>query len=154
MKGKFVTVVLLIFSLFMFYEAVSIEENRQVDPLGAKGFPIIIISIIIIMCITSLIKDWKKEDGTNNNKVNKEFIGVLVSLVVFLLIVEWVGFMLSAILLSSCILVLVGKKAKVLQTVIISFGLSIVATFVFGMLLNVPLPRGVEIFEVISRVIY
>ncbi len=154
MKGKLVTIVLLLFSVFMFYEALSIEDGRQLDPLGAKGFPLIVISIIIIMCMISLIKDWKTENEEENNKVNKEFIGVLVSLVVFLLVIEWIGFLLAAIFLSSCILALISKQIKMIQTVAISLGLSIVASFVFGQLLNVPLPRGGGIFEIISRLIY
>lgn len=154
MKGKIITIVLLIFSLFMFYEALSIEDNRQLDPLGAKGFPLIIISIIIIMSIVSLIKDWKKEDEVEQNKINKEFIGILVLLVVFLLVIEWIGFLVAAILLTSSMIALLSKQIKVLQTVIISFVLSILATLVFGQLLNIPLPRGVGMSEIISRLIY
>ena len=143
---------LAIFGIF-FYGAMDIETGRSVDPVGAAFVPKMVILLGVVLCVAVIVMFYKKYKAGEikaGGKLNPKAIALLVLLVVFLLVLDHVGFLVSAAGLFFALMFLLGSKSLLRNaaTSIISAGVFVI---VFGRLLSVPLPRGDGIFRVLSH---
>ena len=153
-------ILLVVFSGFLVM-SFGIEDLREVDPLGAAGFPTFVLGLLMVLLLISLIntiKEYTKEKDTHNeNKLSKKQIYMVVGLVVlialFILLLNVIGFFLSILLLTPFVLLVLGERKKLVITLLTIF-IPIIFTVLFGVLLGIPLPRGIGIFLEISRLIY
>jgi hypothetical protein len=157
----------IIFHLFIacglgaFYvESTNINTTRVVDIIGAAGFPKAIILLALALTLISLYITFKKymknsmEDSKQlEGEINIQFIGMLISVVLFILSTSFIGFILAAILLMVGIMFILGQKS-IKKVALIAVITSLLFTVVFGRLLHVPLPRGISLIKELSFLIY
>lgn len=152
-------ILLVVFSVFL-KMSFDIEDLREVDPLGAAGFPKIILILLVIFLLISLIntiKEYVKNKDANMSNISKKSIFMVVSLVIliglFILVLDKIGFFFSILLLTPSVLLALGERKR-LVLILLTVFTPIVFTILFGVTLSIPLPRGIGIFMEISRLIY
>ena len=158
--GEILFHVVLLGVLGYFYkESFLIETGRSSDPIGPAGFPQAIILLAIVLTVISLFQTLKKRRKEQSGKptkyveLSKEFIGLLAVIAIFALLVDTIGFVVGSFLLMLVLLFLLGER-KIGKMAGVSFVVSISFTLLFGKLLSVPLPRGVEFLKELSFFIY
>lgn len=143
-------------------ETMNINTARITDVIGPVGFPRAVIILGMILTAVSLYQSTKKylakKKKSNGSKVpvaelNIKFVGVLIGVVFFILISEYIGFFLSAFILMTTIMILLGAddKKKVIGITIVA---ALIFTVVFGRVLHVPLPRGISLAKELSFFLY
>ena len=143
---------LVVFGIFQ-YGVVSIDTGRSVDPVGAAFVPQMVILLGGLLCLATLIMQIKRYMAAQEKpcvKCNTKVLIRLGMLVVFLFVLDLVGFHLSAMLLFFGIMLLLGKKSY-LNSVITAAVSASVFVVLFGRILSVPLPRGEGIFRILSH---
>ncbi|RBW68623.1 tripartite tricarboxylate transporter TctB family protein [Bacillus taeanensis] len=150
-------ILMIVIGLFL-KESYGIPDERASDPIGPAGFPQALLYLALVLMTISLIKaikKWKAE----GNKADKEtvltptVVGVLVSIIVFIVLVEYLGFILGSVFLLFSLFYLLGQRnwTKItVQSLVLPFGFA----FVFGNILSVPLPRGYDVIKALSYFIY
>jgi len=159
--GDIIFHVLLLVVLGVFFkESLLIDMGRTTDPIGPAGFPQGIMVITIVLTVISLfqtIRKRKAEPAADTphkpQELTKEFIGLLASIILFVLLVDTLGFIVAFILFTFGLLLLLGER-KYGKMAGISVAVSIGFALLFGNLLSVPLPRGVEILKLLSYYLY
>ncbi len=143
-----------------FYQQTTlINKARMTDPIGPAGFPqgmIIIAFILVTVSLINTIKKYRKEpkkEGGKIQELDKGFLLLFGSIILFVLLVNYLGFLFSAALLICSILVILGQR-KPQRVVAFTIIASLTFTLVFGRLLSVPLPRGIMFFESVSHILY
>jgi membrane-associated HD superfamily phosphohydrolase len=161
--GEIVFHIALLATLGFFYnDTLSIDTTRMTDVVGAAGFPKAIIVVAFILTVFSLYSAFRKyadkahQYGAKKiviEELNLQFIGILVSIIVFIFASEIVGYVLASLLLMITIMVLLGQRqiSRILTVSIVS---SFVFTLIFGKLLHVPLPRGIGFIQELSFLLY
>lgn len=147
--------------LGVFYvEATNINTARMTDVIGAAGFPKAIILLAIVLTLVSLYFTFKKymQNSVEGKKsaehsLNMQFFGIIATVIVFIIITSFLGFVFSAILLMLSIMYMLGQK-NIKKVLLISVVTSMTFTLVFGKLLHVPLPRGISFIKELSFLIY
>ncbi|QQE73042.1 tripartite tricarboxylate transporter TctB family protein [Brevibacillus composti] len=152
-------ILLVVLGLF-FKESFSIETARTTDPIGPAGFPQAIIAICFVFLLISLyqaIRKYRNRDQTEASgkpaELSKEFIGILAVISIYLLIVDYLGFILTTFAFFIVLYALFGRKMtpkNIVSSLLFSFGF----TLVFGTLLDLQLPRGIELLKNLSYWIY
>jgi hypothetical protein len=159
--GEIIFHILLLVALAIFFkESFMIETGRQADPIGPAGFPQALIVLAIVLLVISLfqsIRKWKNRDTSAVSgkpaEMSLVFFGILFSIAAYVLIVEYLGFMVTTVLFFVFLFVLLGRKFSLKQV-----GLAIVFTagftLVFGTILHLQLPRGIDPLQTFSFWIY
>lgn len=155
------SVFIIIIFIYLLFKAVHLEDLREVDFIGSASIPIVIISLIIVLTLISLIiesiKYYKNSGKARHPKLSKKTIYILISLtiilVIFISVLNKIGFILSCFLMLPFLLIILGEKNKI-KIILIAIIIPIVFSILFGLALNIPLPRGVSIFHDISRIFY
>ena len=143
---------LVVFGIFQF-GVVSIDTGRSVDPVGAAFVPQMVILLGGLLCVYTLItqiRQYMAEKEKPGIHFNSKVLLLLGMLVVFLLVLDFIGFHLSAMLLFFGIMILLGKKSY-LNSVLTAVITASVFVVLFGRVLSVPLPRGEGIFRILSH---
>ena len=155
------SVVVLIISIFLLIISMNIEDLRGIDVIGSGSIPTFILSFIILLILISLISEVTEYFKTNktleNNKINKKTMLSLIALtsllIVFIAVLTTLGFVVSCLLILPLILITLGERNKI-KVLLLTICVPIVFSLLFGLVLNIPLPRGVSIFHEISRIFY
>lgn len=152
---------ILIIFIYLLSKAVHLEDLREVDFIGSSSIPIVIISLIIILTLISLIiesvKYFKSSGKASHLKLSKKTISILISLtiilVIFISVLNKIGFIISCFLMLPFLLIILGEKNKFI-IILMAIFIPIIFSILFGLALNIPLPRGVSVFHDISRIFY
>ncbi|RXT00684.1 tripartite tricarboxylate transporter TctB family protein [Ammoniphilus sp. CFH 90114] len=152
-------ILLVVIGLF-FKESLVIDTERVSDPVGPAGFPqgiIVICAVLLLISLYQAVRKYTNRDKTVSSEkpaeLSKEFMGILAAISIYLLVVDYLGFILCTILFFIALYALLGRGISFKETarsVVFSFGF----TLVFGTLLNLQLPRGIEILKTFSYWIY
>lgn len=153
--------ILLITFLYFLINSINMENLREVDPIGASGIPTFVLFFLVILLFYTLIKEiiiYRKNKESVNHKVllNKSIliiISITVSLGLFILALNKIGFFLDCLILTPILLILLGAKNKV-QIICFSIGIPLLFSFLFGNVLNIPIPKGIGVFSEINNFIY
>lgn len=154
-------VLLLIAMGFTFFTHVleaNIPKSYMRNPynLMPDVWPKVIIALIIICLVINIFRIIKKNKGNPeftlkkfgaNTLVflkSKMFIGMII-IAVCALVIETLGFIVTAFLLLFSYGLLLGEK-KVVRLLIVSLVLALVLHIIFSGLLDVTLPRGTVSF--------
>ncbi|WP_134704592.1 tripartite tricarboxylate transporter TctB family protein [Ammoniphilus sp. YIM 78166] len=137
-----------------------VDTARSSDPIGPVAFPQAIIIVALALTLFSLFQTIRKRRIAGRavssgipHEWSKEFLGLLVAIAGFVLIVDFLGFIITAMILLFAILYLLGER-RYKKIVGLSVGASFGFALIFGKLLSVPLPRGVEALKLLSYYIY
>ncbi len=146
--------VFLVFSYFTHVIEAKIPKSYLKNPnvLHPSAWPKAIIILLLICLVINIIKIIKKNKGNpeftfsaflKNSKEffkSKMFIGMII-LIVGALLLETLGFVVTATLIMFCYGLLLGEK-KVWRMALIAVGVALLMHIVFSGLLDVTLPRG------------
>lgn len=146
--------------LFFLAQALLLPPtDNPADVLGASGFPIAlgILGLIVLAAVTfRLLKDKPKVklllfDFTSLDGRAVTFNAIL--LLVYVLVVDILGFVLSTFLYLAIAGWLIGYR-NAPRLAIYALAVTAALTVVFGVLFSVPLPRGVSELRELSYLIY
>lgn len=159
--------IVIIFATFFLASTPQIQSTNQSFIIGPKTWPYILLILMIFLglygIISTLIKSkvMKSEQITSEEeaepvrkifKLSIPIISLLV-VIIYVLLLNIIGFIFSTILFLYGITLLLGTKK---QTTAILFAIITMAIFVilFSVLLQIPLPRGLGIFREFSLFFY
>lgn len=156
--------IFILCGLGTFYvESLNINTNRATDIVGAAGFVQFIIILGFILTLISLFFAVKKRgsikdsNGDNQKKqipeFSLQFLGIILSVIIFIFLSYYIGYLLSGIILMAGTMILLGQR-KPIKISIISILTSFAFVLVFGKILHVPLPRGISFFKELSYFLY
>ncbi len=132
----------LIISLLIVYESIRVELGTFLSP--GSGF--LTFGIGIVLCglsIALILKELRFRSPLKSLKpISKRVILALISLFIYSLVLEYLGFLIPTFFLVM-ILFQLGQKRNWWFTVVISLAITFLAYFIFGSLLHVYFPRGI-----------
>lgn len=140
---------ILIFTLIYFVDVSSL--NNPQDRLMVSP----VIWIIIILYPIIIWQEWKEnkkrkndeqlqeqsEDDETSAKLNKRILLFMVSTLVYLAVMSYLGFIISTIIYMPFLMWVLGTKSKKVL-VVLPIAFTILLFFLFNNLLGIPLPQG------------
>lgn len=173
MTGNLVlSIVSILFALF--YLVISFTQlppSTSPITLGPRAWPVAILSLMIVMGIILFIRTLnekrksaaKEELLTQSEKIEEEFeveevykskyLFISGILLLTLLSLSYLGFIVTAPIMLIAIALIIGVK-RWLPIVLASIIGTACLTYLFPILLSIPLPRGVGIFKTLSQLFY
>ncbi|EKU50532.1 tripartite tricarboxylate transporter TctB family protein [Staphylococcus massiliensis] len=145
---RYVTpIILILVGMIYLIFSLNLPKARIGDANGPLYFPIIVGSILCIMSVVYLFQEFRKRHERFdffkpflNQRTLKLLVGSIVTIVVYALIFERVGFLISTILFLGIIMFLVNGHKKWLLNIVVSIIFSTVLWYTFSVLLGVSLP--------------
>lgn len=147
------SVALLLFAAYcLFYVTVSVTVSTVSDPLGSALWPqiiLVLLMIVLVINIYQLVKKTPKEERSLDaikridwkQSVTSPFFLGMVCLVIYSLILNTTGFLLTSWILCMVFCYLLGERRPL---VIVSFSLAtvVVLFLLFYKGMGVQMPRG------------
>lgn len=135
--------VILLFALSMFIMSFSFEYYTKTGP-GPGFFPLWVSGILSVLSIGYMIFGLRKEpiqwaDILPKGKAIFNSLSIIVAALVFLLLLEFIGFLLAC---TAMLYIVLCRHYRHLIALGISFGISAVLFMTFEYLLEIPLPAG------------
>lgn len=134
-------------------------ESIQGDMIGARGFPIAMIAIGLLLCALILVRQARQKKHAEEKLIDfaspggKAAVAAVLALIVYLLAMNTLGYILSTLLFSAVTAWLTGFR-KPVALALFTFVLTAVLFLLFGKLFFVPLPRGVGFLRELSYLLY
>lgn len=139
--GVWAGILILIFACVIFSQALTLDYYTTLGP-GPGLFPLWLSGILIVLSILYIFQSIKKEAVSFAEILSKgrglgNVVAVLGSVIVFMLIVNFTGFIVASTVLLFILLV---REYKWHWGLGISAGVSILLFVVFQVFLGIPLP--------------
>lgn len=145
-------VLFLLLSIFIFWQTGKLSASRY-DPLGAAGFPRLIVIFMGVLAVILIIKKLRvvdKEDiKLDFKKVIKNHRLVLITIfnfLLYILIMRYIGFRIATFLFLFITQYLVGPEAKTRKTYLtitaVALFISLGSFYFFQNYLGVIFPTG------------
>lgn len=157
------------FFSFMLFQATELKFVRRFGDMGSGFWPIMILSAATFLSVLVLIFNTRKylqekkaragEPQTPDRSPQEikerrmKLILSVVCLLVYILIMPYIGFVLSTFFYVLAFILALGERRKWVLA-ISPFLATAMAVAVFGKFITIPLPRGVDAFAVFSRMFY
>ncbi|WP_165009320.1 tripartite tricarboxylate transporter TctB family protein [Neisseria yangbaofengii] len=132
---------LLAAAVFLLYLAWGYTAPISYDPLGPRPYPVLILSLLAVSCLFLVIRRNSEtiDLGYTPNMLKK--LGIcLVTLLLYAVLFELLGFPLATALMAFTVGILFGGSFKVCAISGIALGTGFY--LLFDRLLDVPLPVG------------
>ncbi|MGL4671938.1 MAG: tripartite tricarboxylate transporter TctB family protein [Cetobacterium sp.] len=140
MIEKIFSIFLLIISIIGYYLARGFENGFMIDSgLGAGFFPKVVCILLGCLSLMMFIKSFK---STNNYKFNKNTFSVMLLCILYLFLMERLGYLLSTIVFSLGVISILNRK-KISINIAFSVMFSIGIYYLFSKVFNVSLPTGI-----------
>jgi len=125
-------------------------------PLMAKAFPMMFSVPVFVLSMFLLIKNliaWRKQAPENEKfiRVNTRGFKVLGLFLLYVIVVNKIGFVVTSFVFLFCVMLLFGKneaenRIKNLATNLFASIIIVAATYIlFYVLVSIPLPKGILI---------
>lgn len=145
-------ILFLLLSLIIFWQTGRLSASRY-DPLGAAGFPRLIVIIMAVLAVILIIKKLKALDlkSTKLNiktiiKKNRLVVLTLFNFLLYILVMRYLGFRISTFLFLFGTQMLIGPEDKTGKTYFtitaVSLFISIGSFYFFQNYLGVIFPTG------------
>jgi putative tricarboxylic transport membrane protein len=159
--------VCLAFFSFMFYEALELRGVGRYGEVGSGFWPLLSLGFAVLLSAAWLVinlgkfsrgKQETKEKPEPENAAEvwnrRKKVGLsLVCLLCYVVIIPWIGFILSTVLFILAFVLALDERRK--AVLIVSPPLiTVVIILVFAKFITIPLPKGVGIFAEFSRLFY
>jgi putative tricarboxylic transport membrane protein len=160
--------IVILFALFFLVMTPGIEITNESFIVGPRSWPYILLTLMMILGLFGMIKSYMvskkskaiepvdKEDGNESERKFFKLSIPMVSLglvILYVVLLNMLGFILSTILFLYGISFLLGQK-KQLHSIIFAMVTTVVFIILFSVLLSIPLPRGLGIFRQLSLLFY
>jgi putative tricarboxylic transport membrane protein len=116
------------------------------DPLGPRAFPILIgicllLASVLLVFETRQAKQPAAAGALGRLFMDRKVLGTLAAMIVFALVFETLGYLLSSVLFLLALTSLVHRGHPLLNATV-SIGFAVVSYLLFDKLLGVALPQG------------
>ncbi|NWF93530.1 MAG: tripartite tricarboxylate transporter TctB family protein [Syntrophaceae bacterium] len=163
------TLIIIAFFGLMLIHAMGLRFVKRFGEMGSGFWPILILAaaflLSILLLISHLIKFQRErkqapeerstssEEGIDLKNRRKRLALSVVCLLGYILLMPWIGFVLSTLLYVFAFILALGERRRLILAIspFLVTGLTVI---VFAKLILMPLPRGVDIFAAFSRLIY
>ncbi|MCE5264593.1 MAG: tripartite tricarboxylate transporter TctB family protein [Deltaproteobacteria bacterium] len=168
-KGEVVlSGICLAFFSFMFYEALELRSLGRFGEVGSGFWPLLSLGMTVILSLNWLVTNLRKyarergkpteEPPTPAERMEawqrrRKIALCSVCLLVYIVILPWIGFILSTMLFILAFVLVLEERRK---AVLIASPLLITAAVIviFAKFITIPLPKGVGMFAEFSRLFY
>jgi hypothetical protein len=163
------TVIMIAFFGFMLIHAMELRFVRRFGEMGSGFWPILILVVAIFLGILLLISHlitFQREKKQVSEDVlispearidlknrRKKFLLSVLCLLGYILIMPWVGFVLSTLVYVFIFILALGERRRFVLA-LSPFLVTALTVIVFAKFISMPLPKGVNIFAAFSRLIY
>jgi hypothetical protein len=143
LANRIISIILLVFSIFVWLGANEFPASNG-QGLGPDFFPKV---TAIILGVLATILFFKKEDSEESifsfpRSAVPLFVSGLIALVLYVIMIEFIGFTISTIFLTFSWMWLMGIR-KWITLIVASILISVGIAAVFEFLLFVPIPHGI-----------
>ncbi len=161
-------VAVVFFGVMLLY-TFKMHGVKRVGDMGGEFWPIIILSLAVILSIALLITSIRKYLREKNQGIEvaplspeavaslksgrKKYWFCVICLLAYIVVMPWIGFILSTFLFVYAFILALEERRKLVLAVAPAL-VTALTVLVFARFLNLPLPRGGEFFAAISRFIY
>lgn len=127
--------------------ALTLPKSLLGDPNAPAYFPVMISVILIVLSIAYFFQEWKQRKV--EFKELKELlsgrtpfllVASLIMMLIYALLFERIGFLLTTIIFLAGLLFIVNGKKKWMTNILVSIIFSFAMWYSFGILLQVSLP--------------
>ncbi len=162
-------VVIIAFFIFMLINSFKLHEIKRFGEMGSGFWPILILStatlLSMILLISTLIKylnerkktsvevSVSKETLVDRKSRRKKFVLSVILLFIYVIIMPWIGFVLSTLLYVLAFILALEERRKYVLT-ISPILVTALIVIIFTKFIVIPFPRGVGVFAAFSRLIY
>ncbi|KYO66990.1 tripartite tricarboxylate transporter TctB family protein [Thermovenabulum gondwanense] len=139
----------IILGLLYTYKALSLPKASIGNPMAPLYFPLslgvlmILIGVIVVIVekSTKIISESKKEAIDEKDKgYIKLIIGTIIASIIYAILFDKIGFIISTILFLSFILFMINGKEKWVTNIIVSVLFTFSVWYIFEKLINISLP--------------
>ncbi len=142
-------IISIVLGLFYTISAMLLPRMTLGDKLGPKVFPYVVGFVAVIAGIALIVQDrnpTKKSKKAEFGFVKYKSVWIRIALIsvagiIFGLIIDSVGYMLSTAAFMFVVSILINKK-RYIQNLIIAVLFAVITYFVFAVALKLSLPRG------------
>jgi hypothetical protein len=167
-SDKMVNYITLAVCIIFMAMTFTISDPVSRGDIGPKAWPRLLAGLMIVLSIFNIIITIKnsnknnvegsqqenKDESEDNVLVYPQNLWIsLLSLSIYAFAINYLGFVVSTSLFVITNMYIMGLKNKK-NLVIISVFIVAMLVIIFPILLRVPLPRGISIFNDISRIFY
>lgn len=124
----------------------GLTRSKVGDPNGPLYFPALIGIVLLVLSVIYFVQEWKKraeevaEFKPLRGNVLILIVATLLLSLLYTLLFERIGYLISTILFLGSLLFIVNGPKKWLQNVVIAVIFSFVSWFSFAKLLSISLP--------------
>ncbi len=140
-------IISILISIIYFITTINLPKAKLGDPNGPLYFPLIVSIFLFIVSVIYFIKELRHHYQKNEEikllfkgRVPFLIISTLILSLIYTLIFERVGFLLSTMLFMAAILFVVNGKVKWKVNISVAVLFSLGAWYAFSQLLDVSLP--------------
>lgn len=126
------------------------------DPLGPKVFPSLTGIITVVLGMALLIREKLTEPEKRQKivlKITKDFKALVYRIglssvfgIIYGFILDPLGYLISTFIFMLLLMFIVNKFQRLLESLSVALGFSVVTYVSFGILLKLSLPRGILYF--------
>jgi hypothetical protein len=142
---------------------------KRFGEMGSGFWPILILMVAIFLGVILLISNlitFQREKKQASEEVTispearidlknrkKKFVLSVVCLLGYIIIMPWIGFVLSTLVYVFIFILALGERRRFVLA-LSPFLVTALTVVVFAKFISMPLPKGVNIFAAFSRLIY
>lgn len=143
MIEKVFSIFLLLVSLIGYYLARGFESGFMIDNgLGAGFFPKLVCLILGVLSLLMFIKSFRDKNIYKFSKDNKNTFIIIGLCVVYLFLMEKIGYLLATIIFSISVIMTLDRK-NIIMSILFSIIFPIGIYYLFSKVFNVSLPTGI-----------
>lgn len=145
-QNRIISTVGLLITIIYGFSTVSARGAGATFLSGTKAFPTMVIIFTGLLSLVIFFQDYHGKEKSSKIKLDKKVLITIlkctVIFVVYALIFEKLGYILSTVLLLIGLLSILNQ-GKLKQNIIISVAFSVIAFIIFSKLLAISLPPGI-----------
>lgn len=155
------------FFSYMFYEAVKLHGVGRFGEVGSGFWPMLSLGVAVILSLCWLVSTLAAsagEKGRSAEKSTPETIAEagsrrkkvafsILSILGYIVIMPWIGFVLSTFLFIPVFALGLGERRKMVL-IIAPFLITAITVLVFAKFITISFPKGAGLFAEFSRLIY
>ncbi|KGX90496.1 tripartite tricarboxylate transporter TctB family protein [Pontibacillus marinus] len=134
---------MVLISLYFYFIGSTYTEDAGMWP---EFFSIVLILLSIGLIIDTHLKPNREKDDGNEplekNSRNHYVIYTAISMIVYLLLMKYIGFLILTPLFIWLLLWLLNYRS-IKKLIALSFGVTVGITLIFQILLKIPIPQGI-----------
>ncbi|MGB9840348.1 tripartite tricarboxylate transporter TctB family protein [Thermovenabulum sp.] len=139
----------IILGLLYTYKALSLPKASIGNPMAPLYFPLSLGVLMVLMGVIGILTEMGKKINLEDKKEIKEekdksyvklIAGTVIASIIYTVLFDKIGFIISTVLFLSFILFMVNGKDKWITNILVSVLFSFSVWYVFEKLINISLP--------------